>query len=225
VKLALRGKPNTTEIINALDQILSQSGAEPQRNGLGPVGVYRRNTYTARSGYLSLKEWEEKQGTQCRLVVTTGTYSAITKFIAYAQYKGDDWVYSALSFTGAGNFRAELNNAGISDRVVMTQVVPDLDSDLPIVLEAREALGGDFGYVTFEGFIVGRMLVSLLNRIEGRLTRLNLMNAALGHRFDLGGLDIDFTEDNQGSDLVTITRFSPSGWDRMTDQQWKSWRN
>lgn len=224
VKRALRGKPGAGDIVAALDQVLSQQGANVKRNGIGPVGVYQRNTYTARPGYLSLKAWEQARGANCRLVVTTGTYTAIAKFIGYSRYKQEDWVFSAVSFTGADDFLNELKNAGVEDRVVMTQVVPLLDSVAPIVSEARYVLGDDFGYVSLEGFIVGKMLLRILDEIKGDISRGAFMKAALGSRFDLGGIDIDFRDDNQGSDLVVLTRVTADDWQPMPDDLWQSWR-
>src|SRR5690606_1034406 len=112
-------------------------------------------------------------------------------FIRYAR-KSENWLISAVSFTGADNFRDDLVRHGIDNGVLMTQVVPQLDSSLPIVAEARRALGANFGYVSLEGYLVGRMLLRLLEDTPGDLTRKNFMAHARQARFDLGGLEIDF---------------------------------
>ena len=220
IRQALSGAPGSTVILDKLDRILADESAH-QRNNIGPVGVYERNTLASRAGYDSLKAWERSQNTHCRLVVTVGTCSAVARFAAYARQKGDDWLISAVSFTGADNLRDTLARFNVRDRVVMTQVVPDVDSDLPIVEEARRKLGERFSHVSLEGYIVGRMFVALMNRIEGPLTPRALVRAAQGQRFELGGLALDFTDDNQGSDLVTLTYFNNNRYDTMQASLWQ----
>ncbi len=222
IKQALKNVPRTRDIIVKIDEILAMEGDNPQRNGVGPVGVYQRNTLTSRAGFESLKAWEKAQQTKCRLVVTVGTYNAIGRFAGYSKYKGEDWVISAVSFTGADNLRNILAEFGVEQRVVMTQVVPDLNADLPILNEARRDLGSDFSYVSLEGYIAGKMFLSILNRIDGEITRENFTRAARGNRFDLGGLTLDFKDDNQGSDLVSMTYYQNKNFATMDTSQWNT---
>lgn len=222
IKRALAERPGSEEIITTLDHILSLEGDDPARNGLGPVGVYTRNTFEARDGFLSLKNWQDEHGVSCRLVVTVGTYNAVAQFAGYSRYKGEEWLISAVSFTGADNLRDALDELRIQDDVVMTQVVPHTSSNLPIVEEARAALGDDLGYVSLEGFIVGKMLVEALRRVEGPLTRQSFLDAVLGTQMYLGGLQLDFTTDNQGSDLVVPTILRNGVFQNMKDTDWNS---
>lgn len=222
IKLALADRPGTDDIIKDLDRILQMEGENPSRNGLGPVGVYTRNTFEARDGYMSLKNWEKRKHTSCRLVVTVGTYNAVSQFAGYSRYKGDNWLISAVSFTGADNLRETLGELRIENNVVMTQVVPLLSSNLPIVEEARSALGDNLGYVSLEGFIVGKMFLEAMNRIKGTITRQSFLDAILGSRMYLGGLELDFTKDNQGSDLVVPTILKKGEFVEMTDADWKA---
>ncbi len=206
VKAALASAGGAKEVVATLDEIMSLKGANPFRNEIGPVGVYKRNTFTSRDGYESLKSWEAQSGTKCRLVVTVGAYASIANFIGYATMKGESWVYSAVSFTGAENLRNALREFGINRNVIVTQVVPPLNSKLPIVQQARAALGSNLSYVTLEGYIVGSMMLKVLESMPGKeITRQSFLAAVKGKRFDLGGLQLDFTDDNQGSDLVIST--------------------
>ncbi|WML86437.1 ABC transporter substrate-binding protein [Thiothrix subterranea] len=226
IRSALQKSSGVDTILTALDKIIAASGAEPERNNQGPVGVYTRNTFIARDGYDSLKAWEQQQGSACKLVVTVGTYEAIARFIAYAHSKNEPWVFSAVSFTGADDFRKTLNKFNITNRVIMTQVVPLPESDLPIVQEARTALGKDYGYVSQEGYIVGKLLLHGLRQLEAdekNITRTHLLATFKGQRFDLGGLAMDFTNDNQGSDLVVMTRHTNDKWLAMQDSTWSDW--
>lgn len=222
IRQVLAERGDTQAVVAALDQVLAMGGEEPARNNIGPVGVYRRNTFASRDGYESLKDWESRNATICQLVVTVGTYNPIAKFIAYSRYKGEVWVVSAVSFTGAGNFREALTEADVTDNVIMTQVVPPLDSDLPLVRDARRALGSNLGYVSLEGYIVGRLFLKLVNDAPA-LTREAMVDAAVGKVVDLGGLRLDFRNDNQGSDLVLLTMLTQAGWQELNADDWSQW--
>ncbi len=221
IRKALAGSNRmSNQIRDALNQIIEMEGEAPERNGVGPVGVYQRNTNVSAPGYQSLKSWEQQQGVRCKFVVTVGAYNMIAKFIEYSRYKGENWLFSAVSFTGADNFGSALLNANISDGVVMTQVVPSLDSDLEIVQQAREALGNRFGYVSLEGYIVGKMWLNAMREITGEITRANFLDAVRNSRYSLGGVELNFTDDNQGSDLVVMTRLDANGFRPMADNEW-----
>ncbi len=221
IQRALAGRGGTEEVVKILEDMVNMEGENPPRNNMGPVGVYKRNTLYARDGYRSLKAWEEYSGAKCRLIVTVGAYANIARFAAYARNKGENWIISAVSFTGADNFREELKQFGVSDGVIMTQVVPTLDSNLPIVQEAREALGNQFGYVSLEGYIVGKLFVAAMEQIQGPLTRENFLNAVRGRTFEFGGLKFDFTDDNQGSDFVALTYLDQGGYRNMARNDWR----
>jgi hypothetical protein len=61
-------------------------------------------------------------------------------------------------------------------------------------------------YVSLEGYVVGRFMLQALDKIPGKeITRDLLLSTIKGKRFDVGGLILDFTSDNQGSDLVIAT--------------------
>lgn len=218
VREALARAEAPEPLLERYDEILSRDGERPVRNGIGPVGVYTRNSSEIEPGYRSLKDWEARQGAPCRLVVTVGAYGNVPHFVRYADQQQEDWVISAVSFTGADSFRRDLARYGIENRVLMTQVVPALDADLAIVQEARQALGPDFGFVSLEGYIVGRMLLRLLRETPGELTREAFMEHARDARFDLGGVAVDFTRDgNQASRFVALNRLTPRGWVAVGD--------
>lgn len=206
---ALGERPETAEIIAKLEQILGIPDENPQRNNIGPVGVYPRNTLLVRDGYNSLKQWEKIAGDRCRLVVTVGVYEPIAQFMAYARkLKQEPWIISAVSFTGAEGLKQEFRRFDIREDIIMTQVVPALDSPLPIVESARKALGDKLGYISLEGYIVGRMFLAILDKARGTPTPESFVRAARGQQYDLDGLKLDFSDDNQGTDFVLITLLS-----------------
>ena len=222
IRRALLNQSGTEALVKRLDMVLAQQGENPPRNDLAPVGVYQRNTFVSKPGYQSLKNWEVHADTRCRVVVTVGTYEAVGRFAGYARYKGERWVVSAVSFTGADNLSVALGELKVRDSVIMTQVVPPPNSDLTIVREARAALGDALGWVSLEGYIVARMWLTALNQAGENLTRANVLAAIRGQRFDLGGLTMDFTDDNQGSDLVVLTRLTNGGFVPMRPGDWRT---
>ena len=209
IKMALGKQPGTEATIATLEQIIAMPGENPQRNNIGPVGVYARDTLFVRDGYQSLKTWEQTTGNRCRLVVTVGTYAPIANFMAYARkLKNEPWVISAPSVVGAESLKDEFRKYGIQENIIVTQVVPALDSPLPIVESARKALGDKLGYISLEGYIVGRMFLAILDKAGGTPTPESFVRAVRGQQYDLDGLKLDFSDDNQGSDFVLITLLS-----------------
>ncbi len=204
-RTALAKQPGTEQIVAKVDQVLNMPGDNPERNGIGPVGVYQRDTVSAREGYQSLKKWEAASGNRCRLVATTAVYDPAATFMGYARYKGEPWVFSSPS-PAAGNRLADLlKKNGITDKVIATQIVPAPESSLPVVVEARKALGASLDYVSLESYIVGKLFVAIMQAVEGPLTRENFLKAARRQPYDIGGVKVDFTTDNQGSDFVLLT--------------------
>ncbi len=205
LKSVLVKYPGTEEIVAKLEQILNMTGDNPNRNYIGPVGVYQRDTSGAREGYLSLKKWEEISGNRCRFVATTAVYDSAVAFMAYARYKDEPWIFSSPSPTQRAKLMDMLKEQGITSKVMVTQIVPALDSDLPIMTQARAALGQGMDEYALEGYLVGRLFVTILQAMDGPLTRENFLKTARREPYDLGGLKVDYTSDNQGSDFVLLT--------------------
>lgn len=206
IKAVLAKQPGMAATISKIGQIMALTGEEPDRNNIGPVGFYPRFTQNlVHPGYNSLKNWEKSANTRCRLVmIIGGSNPPVTAFIHYSRYKGENWVVSVTSQIEAPSLVTFLADQKIADRVIMTQVVPPLDAPLPIVEEARKALAQQFNNISLEGYIVGKMFLAMLRSIKGEMTPESFLKAAQGHSFNLGGVTIDFTNDNQGSDLVHI---------------------
>ncbi len=208
IKSAISGQPDAKEVIAKLDQIIATTGKHPKRNNIGPVGFYKPSTVLVRHAYKSLKAWEKTTGAPCRLVVTIGAFEPVSFFIAYARkLKREPWVISALSLTGDATLAESFEKHSIKENIIVTQVVPVLDSTLPIVQDARKALGDKLNYISLEGYITGRMFTAILDRAGKEPTRKSFIDAAKGKKFDLGGLTLDFTDDNQGSDFISLTLF------------------
>lgn len=224
---ALAGRDDAGDLVAKLDQILAMTGVEPARNGIGPVGVYQPTTYISAPAYESLKAWEAANNTHCKLVLTAGIFATVSRFIGYSRYKGENWVISAAAETSAPLLEEDLKRykgyENVIDRVILTQVVPWPQGEQPIVKEARAALGEKYNPYSLEAFIVGRMTLELLAKTTGELTPQSILGVARGAHFNLGGLDIDFRGDNQGSDLVLLTTLGKEGWRPMDEALWALW--
>ena len=205
LKSVLVKHPGTEEIVAKLEQILSLTGDNPNRNHIGPVGVYQRDTVSAREGYLSLKKWEETSGNRCQFVATTAVYDSAVTFMAYARYKNETWMFSSPSPAGGDKLTEMLKAHGITGRVIVTQIVPALDSELPVVAEARAALGPEMDEYALEGYLVGRLFLAIARAVEGPLTRESFLRAARRQPYNLGGVEVDYTSGQQGSNFVLLT--------------------
>ncbi|MDV7402849.1 branched-chain amino acid ABC transporter substrate-binding protein, partial [Arthrospira platensis SPKY1] len=98
--------------------------------------------------------------------------------MAYARYKDETWIFSSPSPTQRAKLTDMLKEYKITSKVIITQIVPALDSELPIVTEARAALGQGMDEYALEGYLVGRLFVTILQAMDGPLTRENFLKTA-----------------------------------------------
>lgn len=125
-------------------------------------------------------------------------------------------VFVNISFVGANALAKELGADGAG--VVVTQVVPFLkDAATPLVAKYQEALktvdpNEEPGFVSLEGYMVGRLVIEALQKISGEPTREALMSTILSNSFDLGGVTLAYgANDNQGMDEVFLTVIQEDG--------------
>ena len=101
----------------------------------------------------------------------------------------------------------------------MTQVVPfPGDHTIPLVARYQQALrvlNADVepGFVSLEGYMVGRLTISVLDSLGNDVTRDAFLNQiAETGVFDLGGISLTYAlQDNQGMDDVFLTVIQPDG--------------
>ncbi|MCG8312959.1 MAG: hypothetical protein MI976_07055, partial [Pseudomonadales bacterium] len=86
---------------------------------------------------------------------------------------------------------------------------------------ARDKLGEAYGYVSLEGFLVGKMLLSALRDIRGEITREKFLAAIRGKKFDIGGVSLNFRTSNQGSKLVTMIFYENGEYRDLHEQEIK----
>jgi ABC-type branched-subunit amino acid transport system substrate-binding protein len=167
-------------------------------------GTFKRNTTAVKTALLDIMK------AQPEAVVTVAPYKPVAEFIKLAHQVKLDAIFVAISFVGSDSLAAELANQGAG--VIVSQVVPfPWDTSLPVVASYQNAIAAADpnakpGFVSLEGYLVGRLVVEALERINGEPTREGLL-AAIGEKpFDLGGLTLSYTPArNQGSDQVFFT--------------------
>ena len=178
---------------------------------LAGVGTYPRNTTAVKTAVLDLNQ------SRPEAVVIIGAYRPVAAFIRWARLLGFDPVFINISFVGSNALANELGKDG--DGVIVTQVVPfPGDTSVPIVSDYQRALAASApesepGFVSLEGYIVGRFVVEALDRTGRDLTRNGFINSVtLAEVHDLGGFELQFGPvDNQGSDRVYLTEIGPDG--------------
>lgn len=177
---------------------------------LAGFATFERNTTAVKRALLELRK------TQPEAVVIIGTYASAGEFIRAAKQIRLEAQFVNISFVGADALAANLGPAGAG--VVVTQVVPfPRDTAVPVVASYQKALTEHVpdafsGFISLEGYMVGRMVIMALERIDGEPTRAALLKALGQGEYDLGGMKLSFgANDNQGSEQVFLTRIDNDG--------------
>lgn len=174
-------------------------------------GTYARNTENVKSGLLDIKKGEPDA------IVMVGAYKPIAAFIKLAKKLGLDVPMLNISFVGSKALAAELGADG--EGVIITQVVPfPFDTSLPVVADYQKALkaakpDAEPGFVSLEGYLVGRLAAAALAKVSGDVTRESFLDAIYNTgTFDLDGVKLVYgPNDNQGMDDVFFTQISADG--------------
>ncbi|PJK28972.1 ABC transporter substrate-binding protein [Minwuia thermotolerans] len=168
-------------------------------------GTYKRNTTAVKSALLQIRKGEPDA------IVMVGAYKPIAEFVKLAKKTRMDVPFVTISFVGSSALAKELGDDGRG--VYITQVVPfPWNTDMPLVARYHQALkardpGAEPGFVSFEGYIVGRLLVAAMEKAGPEPTRAGLLDAVYATgSFDLDGVALTFGEgDNQGMDEIFMT--------------------
>jgi branched-chain amino acid transport system substrate-binding protein len=174
-------------------------------------GTYERNTTAVKSGLLAI------QRAKPEAVIMVGAYKPCAEFIRLAQHIKLEAVFVNISFVGSDALAKDLGSAGAG--VVVTQVVPfPQDASIPLVASYQAALkaanpAATPGFVSLEGYMVGRLVVAALGKIDGEVTRKALLDIiAKTGTFDLGGVKLSYgAGNNRGSSEVFLTVIQPDG--------------
>ncbi len=184
-----------------------------ERRSMEPVaiGVYPRNTTAVKTGLLNLHSANPDA------VILIGAYQPVATLIAWARHTGLDPVFMTISFVGSNALAKELGRAGAG--VFVTQVVPFPTDEIPRVgIAYRRALATHApeatpGFVSYEGYLAGRLAIVALERCGREVDRAGFLKSLRSTDIiDLDGFELLYGEnDNQGSDAVFLTVIGTDG--------------
>ncbi len=175
------------------------------------VGLYPRNTTAVKTALLDLRMANPEA------VILVGAYEPVATFIAWARHIGMDPVFITISFVGSNALATQLGPAGAG--VYVTQVVPFPTEDyFPVASAYRRALSAFDpdavpGFVSFEGYLAGRLAIAALQRSGTEVTRASFLNSLRSKKIvDIDGFELRYgSKDNQGSDAVFLTMIGRDG--------------
>jgi ABC-type branched-subunit amino acid transport system substrate-binding protein len=161
-----------------------------------------------------------------RAVILVGAYAPCAAFIRLAKQNDFNALFLNVSFVGPSSLAKALGSDG--EGVIVTQVVPPVESSLPAVNEFRAAMRargpeGAASYGSLEGYLSMRLFCRALRNIEGELDREKVVDALEG----LGAVDIGLgesvrlsREEHQASHRVWATivrggRLVPLRWEEL----------
>jgi branched-chain amino acid transport system substrate-binding protein len=184
-----------------------------QRRSMSLVaeGTYKRNTTAVKRALLAIRKGDPEA------VVIVGAYKPAAEFIKLAHSVGLDAIFMNISFVGSKALAAELGSR--RQGVLVTQVVPlPDDRTIPLVARYQAALratdlNAEFGFVSLEGYMVGRLVVETLEQVGRTVSRADFLSTirTVGD-FDIGGIVLSYgPEDNQGMDRVFLTEIQSDG--------------
>ena len=196
---------------NGATSALARRGMEPVS-----VGLYPRNTLAVKTGLLDLRRGQPEA------VIIIGAYQPVAALIAWARFIGLDPIFMTVSFVGSNALAEELNTTELRSAgagVFVTQVVPfPTDTNLPIVQSYHRALldfasAAEPGFVSFEGYLAGRLAIAALERCGRDVTRACFLDIIRNQNpIDLDGFQLRYGPgDNQGSDAVFLTVIGRDG--------------
>src|SRR6266446_1635732 len=178
---------------------------------------YKRNTVDVDDAVARLRAHRNR----IKAVVMVGAYRSCAKFIEKTRDVYPGMIYTNVSFVGSTSLADELMLLGprYANGVIVTQVVPAVDSYASAILKYKTALAKYFpgvlpDYVSLEGYVAGTLLLEGLKRAGQQLDTEKVVEALETVRdFDMGlGAPISFgPTEHQGSHKVWGTQLNEYG--------------
>jgi ABC-type branched-subunit amino acid transport system substrate-binding protein len=180
---------------------------------------YKRNTIDVDDAVAKLRQ--SKAGS-IKAVVMVATYRAAAKFIEKTRDAYPSMIYTNVSFVGSSSLAEELMLLGprFANGVIVTQVVPPVESYASVVLDYKNALaayaapGEAPGYVSFEGYLSAKVLIEALRRSVPTLDTEKVVDALETLRdYDIGlGVPVTFSRtEHQALHKVWGTQLDSNG--------------
>lgn len=175
--------------------------------------AFSRNTHAVHASLFTLAKAD------LDFVLLVGTYTTNADIINMANSLGHDYIMANLSFVLSYELKQRIEMP--SSEVVVTEVVPDLnDANSRIVRNFRRALRAESrragesvrpaaNEVSLEGYILGRFVIAVLERMREELTRERFLEQALrSGPVDIDDWKVEFEPGtNAGSNYTRLTAF------------------
>lgn len=174
-------------------------------------GTYKRNTTAVNKAAIAIAKAKPEA------VLMVGAYNPCAEFIKIAKRLGLASHFINISFVGSEALARSLGKDG-SDTII-SQVVPfPFDTSQPLISNYQNALRNydpraNIGFVSLEGYMVGRFTIEILKNIQGPITREAFIDTIYRIKtFNIDGVTITYGEDdNQGMDKVFLTKIDEDG--------------
>ncbi|MDD5474249.1 MAG: ABC transporter substrate-binding protein [Candidatus Methanoperedens sp.] len=186
--------------------------------GMKPVATstYVRGTENVENAIQTIKSANPEA------VVMIGTYTPLAKFVKFYKESGQDPYFHTVSFVGADAFALELsgNSINTSDKIIVTEVVPDPYETSAIYLKAvndyrhlnKKYFPDDKpNYVGLEGYINAVVLVKALDEAGRELNRDKFIKTIESlNDYAVGiGIPVNYgTGDHQAFDKIYFSRLN-----------------
>ncbi len=152
--------------------------------------TYNRNTVNVDEAVALLR----RQKTPIKAVVLVATFRPAAKFIEKTRDTYPEMVYATISGVGSTGLADQLKLLGprFVDGVIVTQVVPAVDSYASVSLVYKRALANYFpgeapDYVSLESYLTANVLIEGLRRVGPQLDTETLVDRLESlHDFDMG---------------------------------------
>jgi ABC-type branched-subunit amino acid transport system substrate-binding protein len=188
-------------------------------------GRYKRNSLNVEGALATILDAQVKP----RAIIMAGSYAPSAKFIKLAKQDLPDCLFLNLSFVGSTSLLKELD--GETDNVIITQVVPSFDSDIPIAHEYKHDLekyshDAKPSFISFESYIVAKIFVaSLLGITNQSITSESLVDSLNKlSRLDIGlNLDISYSKEKHQAVnkvwpvMIRNNSFIPVDWAKLAE--------
>jgi branched-chain amino acid transport system substrate-binding protein len=178
---------------------------------------YKRNTLDVDDAVARLRAHR----IPIKAIVMVGAYRSCAKFIEKTRDVYPGMIYTNVSFVGSTSLADELMLLGprYANGVIVTQVVPAVDSYASAILKYKTALAKYFpgvlpDYVSLEGYVAGTLLLEGLKRAGRQLDTERLVETLeMVRDLDMGlGAPINFgPTEHQGSHKVWGTQLNEYG--------------
>ena len=172
--------------------------------------AHSRNTHAVHAGLFMISKAD------LDAILIVGSYAANSEIINLSHSLGHDYIVANLSFVLSQELKKLVENR--SERILVTEVIPDPNSNSSrIARRFRNALRPEYGQaesvatlvneVAFEGYILGRFVIDVLERMGGELTREHFMRVALSpEEVMLDDWSLEFPPGtNAGSTYIRLT--------------------